>query len=188
MRYLSIDIETTGLNHQTCQLLQVAGIVEDTKTLLPREKCPQFNIFVEHPNVQGEHFAVWMNGWIFEKIITQNFNECEKLLQPHEVISYIYKFCKDHGLMKNKSGLVVPAGKNFTGFDNLFLKNLAPRGFDWFFHHRSLDPATSFTNFQEDEVAPSLDECLSRIGVEKSITHRADDDAWDVIQVLRHKY
>ena len=35
MRYVSCDIESTGLDKENCQILQIGAVVEDTKNILP---------------------------------------------------------------------------------------------------------------------------------------------------------
>lgn len=56
------------------------------------------------------------------------------------------------------------------------------------YRHRIIDPSILYVDWSKDESLPSLDECLKRAGIEKSVTHTAVEDAWDVIQVLRKKY
>lgn len=188
MKYLSLDIETTGLDPQTCQILQIAGIIEDTKKLLPRNECPQFNLFVKHRVYQGEAYALNLNAWILDKISKNSFEPGEILVNPEEVCNHIYFFCRDNGLFENKKDeKILVAGKNFSGFDNRFIRRLS-RVINLEFHHRTLDPATPFTDWDNDLLPPSLEECLIRAGIPKSVTHKADDDAWDIIQVLRTQY
>jgi inhibitor of KinA sporulation pathway (predicted exonuclease) len=43
-------------------------------------------------------------------------------------------------------------------------------------------------DFKLDKVPPSLDTCLERAGIQSVVTHKALDDARDVIRVLRKKY
>ena len=58
MKYVSIDIETTGLDPETCQILQVGAVIEDTQNLLPLEELPKFNCIVEHPAYTGSPYAL----------------------------------------------------------------------------------------------------------------------------------
>jgi oligoribonuclease len=187
MKYLSLDIETTGLDWEKCQILQIAGIIEDTDKKLPRSECPQFNLFVKHNVYVGEAYALHLNGWILEKLHTGNFLPGETMLQSEQVATCIYKFCREYGLLDKHDSRIVAAGKNFSGFDKNFIKRLhLSEVLD--FHQRVLDPTTPYMNWKEDSVPPSLETCLLRAGIPKSITHKADDDAWDVIQVLRTLY
>ena len=49
MKYVSIDIETTGLDPETCQTIQIGAGIEDTNNPLPIEDLPRFKCLVEHP-------------------------------------------------------------------------------------------------------------------------------------------
>lgn len=66
MKYVSIDIETTGLNPEKCQVLQIGAVIEDTSNPLPFEELPKFNCIVEHDDYLGQPTALKMNSWIFE--------------------------------------------------------------------------------------------------------------------------
>ena len=71
MKFISIDTETTGLNPETCQLLSIGAIVEDTEKKLPFEKIPKFHCAIlrgERDILQGELYALNMNKDLIEKI------------------------------------------------------------------------------------------------------------------------
>ena len=71
MIYISIDTETTGLNPETCQLLSIGAIVEDTEKKLPFEEIPKFHCAIlrgERDILQGELYALNMNKNLIEKI------------------------------------------------------------------------------------------------------------------------
>ena len=71
MIYISIDTETTGLNPETCQLLSIGAIVEDTEKKLPFEEIPKFHCAIlrgERDILQGELYALNMNKDLIEKI------------------------------------------------------------------------------------------------------------------------
>ena len=71
MKFISIDTETTGLNPETCQLLSIGAIVEDTEKKLPFEEIPKFHCAIlrgERDILQGELYALNMNKDLIEKI------------------------------------------------------------------------------------------------------------------------
>jgi len=80
------------------------------------------------------------------------------------------------------------AGKNFATFDRLFLNRL--KGFKGFIkmNQRILDPAILYVDWKEDSTLPNLKLCKERAGIEGVVTHKAVEDAWDVIEILRAKY
>jgi hypothetical protein len=61
MIYVSIDIETSGLNSDMNSILSIGAIIEDTKNKLPFEECPKFNAIVLQRNIQGSPRAITMN-------------------------------------------------------------------------------------------------------------------------------
>ena len=55
-KYVSLDIETTGLNPENCQVLEIGAVIDDGTT--PIEECPTFHCYVDHGLILGEPFAV----------------------------------------------------------------------------------------------------------------------------------
>jgi hypothetical protein len=68
MLYVSIDLETTGLDPNACQVIEFAAVIEDTLNPLPYEELPKFSKLVLHDSVQGELYAVNMNAAIFKEL------------------------------------------------------------------------------------------------------------------------
>lgn len=66
MRYVSIDIETSGLDHTKHSVLSIGAIVEDTELKLPFDKIPKFNAIVLQNEITGSPRALSMNKGIIE--------------------------------------------------------------------------------------------------------------------------
>ncbi len=184
MKYISIDIETTGLNSKTCDVLEFGALIEDTLNLLPREELPTFHAYILQDNYRGEPYALAMNAHIFQKILALQ-KECSLLLmRPDDMVQNFKDF-----LLRNlgdKRGVV--AGKNVAGFDLPFLKDCIPYWTEEIkFHHRVIDPGMLYFNPLTDALPPDLKECKKRAGLPELVTHEALDDAWDVIQLVRAK-
>lgn len=83
MRYLSIDLETTGLDSEKHQILTFSGILEDTANPLDYEDIPKFNIYVIREEITGSPFAINMNIDIIERIskYTNTKDSMEKAIQ-----------------------------------------------------------------------------------------------------------
>ena len=62
MKYISIDLETTGLKPESHQILTFSGILEDTSKVLPFEEIPKFNIYILRDDITGSPFAINMNS------------------------------------------------------------------------------------------------------------------------------
>jgi len=75
MRYLSIDIETTGIDADQDQILSVGVILEDTTKKLPFAIVPKLHIAVLHNRLNGSPFAINMNANL---IATINNYQCAK--------------------------------------------------------------------------------------------------------------
>jgi len=202
MEFISLDIETTGLDVKNDQILEFGAIIEDTNNLLNFDEIPKFHAIINHHRYMGTAYAIAMNARIFEilqKRVTIS-DEDEKvafdtkfnIVNADDFAHDFYYWCMLH--LKNKPATtgspihLLVAGKNVSSFDIPFLENhIGWRKF-FKFHHRSLDPGTLYTDFKTDNLPPSLYECLNRAGINQVVTHEAIQDAWQVIEVLRKKY
>lgn len=184
MRYLSIDTETTGLNPETCQILSIAAVLEDTEKIdIPVEDLPHFHYIFRHDFIQGEPYALNMNKDLIE-IIKDGFHP-SLTFKAHFALQF-RNFCTDNNIDPKK---IKVAGKNFSSFDKNFIDkilNYKEHGIK--FHHRVLDVGSVFVDFKNDEWLPDLTECMKRAGVKGAVTHDALEDARDVVRTLRAKY
>lgn len=185
MKYLSIDIETTGLDEKNCQVLSIAGVLEDTlATDIPVEELRHFHFIFNHKHIKGEPFALNMNKDIIE-IIKEGKDS--RLIDEGAFTTSLQIFLLENGIKDRKLKV---AGKNFATFDKKFIEKIlfwdTTRELD--FHQRILDVAPLFVDFKNDEWLPNLNTCMQRAGIEGSVTHDALEDARDVIRVLRTKY
>lgn len=202
MRYISIDIETTGLDRENNQIIEIGAIIEDTNQQLPFDKIPIFHSIVRHDNYSGEAYVINLNKRIFEILSQRETIKNEDELVKYDSINNIesvnsisksfyswlfnnYRPAKFFG----EKITIIAAGKNFDGFDKQFLQRLPQfNSFIGFDYRSSLDPAMLYLDFQLDDRLPNLKTCKERAGISGEITHNAVQDAWDVIQVLRKKY
>lgn len=189
MKYLSIDIETTGRDPRKHQMLEFGVIVEDTKLKLPFEECPKFHRLIYHDEIIGEPFALAMNADLIKEISAEHeklstiVNYESNLVDPTCVIREFLLF-----LTANKfSRKITAAGKNFGSFDKLFIDQL-PDGKKLPLNYRSIEPAMFFIDWDNDECVPDSMTCKVRGAIPPNMKHRAIDDAWDMIQLLRTQY
>lgn len=198
MKYCSIDIETTGLDPHNDQILEVGVIIEDTNNQLPYEEIPKFNVIIKHERLSGSPFALNMNKRIIKIIsdIPKHPHMRDVYLKKHNIINEeelglrLFTFLTSHGYEDDYDGAVkiIVAGKNFGSFDKIFLDNVKLLNGFVKFGHKYIDPVTLYTNFLVDTELPSLHDCKERGNIKGIVTHKAIDDAWDVIEVLRKKY
>lgn len=181
MKYISIDIETTGIDPKTCQIIEFAAIIEDTENILPFKKIPKYERIIKHPSYSGSAFAINMNQRIF-KILAENSSQ--DIIPAESLARGFYYFTASNGLHGETLNV---AGKNFARFDWEFLINIP----DWnkyiTMSHRVIDPAILCVNWKWDDHLPNSELCKSRTKIKGPVTHKALDDAWDVIQIIRKK-
>ncbi|KKM22251.1 hypothetical protein LCGC14_1627240 [marine sediment metagenome] len=180
MKYVSVDIKTTGLDPCSCHILEMGVIIEDTEKQLDRDQCPTFHCYVDREIYGGSLFALDMNATVLHEILGMKKNPPSPLLLKEERI--VAKFL--YFLRSNNIHRPIFAGKNFAGFDLQFLKMLP--GWEAIkYRHRTLDPTFALVDWDHDTIPPDTAECKRRAGLPAIVSHRALDDAWDIIQLTR---
>lgn len=202
MIYCSIDIETSGLDSEKNKVLSIGAIIEDTDKKLPFDEIPKFNAIVLQHEICGSPRAITMNKDIISlmgEYLEGDYEDRDRLtnetdyqfLYEENVVKELYRFLNPTGNLDckiPKPVLINVAGKNFAGFDLLFLNKLP-----WFkklirVRQRILDPAILFCDWKIDETLPSLSLIKERSGIDGRVKHEALSDAWDVILTLRKFY
>jgi DNA polymerase III epsilon subunit-like protein len=182
MRYVSIDLETTGLQPSWCQVLEIGAIIDDGSS--PIDSLPYFHCYVVHPQIIGEPYGLFMNAEIL-RIISEPHAHPDKLfLMPEHVVTAFSGWLSQNGI--DATSPIRCAGKNFGSFDRQFLEKLPD--FTRFIRlaHRSIDPGSMYLT-QDDERVPSTEECARRAGIEIVDQHQALADARLVVQLIRKK-
>jgi hypothetical protein len=184
--YVSIDIETTGLDYDYCQVLEFGAVVDDWVT--PVEKLPRFHAYLIHDRIVGDPFALSMHPEILKRIATRDKPECANLtfLEPEQLAGLFELWAGSWGAFgSGHSGKsLIPAGKNFQGFDRPFLKRV-PRFGRVNMLHRCIDPSMLYWNSATDAEPPSTAECYKRAGIPNEVAHTAVEDAIGVIKLIR---
>ena len=70
MKYLSIDIETTGIDSENDQILSVGIILEDTSKKLPFDEIPKLHLAILRDRISGSPFAINMNADLIETLVS----------------------------------------------------------------------------------------------------------------------
>jgi len=173
-KFCSIDIETTGLDPETCQILEIGAVIADTDG----RELTTFHCYVKHDLYQGEAFALAMNSAILQKL------DNPENLDVTEVVSefawWLYHFWD--------SPKVLFAGKNFGSFDLQFLKKLPGFNRDIKYYHAFLDPGPLYFDPKIDTTIPNLAKCLKRAGIGSVVTHTALEDAHLVKHLIQSYY
>ena len=189
MKYLSIDIETTGLDPESCQILEVAAILDDLKNPLPLERLPIFQQYLRYPVIIGQPFALSMHSEILKRLASKDQEEaCGTECDPEVLVFRFRRWLEAQGIDLKQS--LTPAGKNFGSFDLQFLKRLPEWGCSQYgvrLKHRSLDPSILYFDPEIDDQLPDSLTCMQRAGIEGPVAHTAVEDALVVVRLIRHK-
>jgi hypothetical protein len=81
--YVSIDIETTGLNPETCQTLEVGAVMDDWKS--PIDQLPVFRRVFSYDEVSGSPFAMALNANLLKTIANRPQEEQQSM--PREALA-----------------------------------------------------------------------------------------------------
>lgn len=200
MKYVSIDIETTGLDLETCQVLSIGAVIEDTSNIKPVEELPTFHGVVLSKQLSGQPYALNMNKDLIEAMVYyQTADEDEridlerlkgmKFYEKDQIVEAFYKFLLENGIEPDGDKVhITAAGKNFATFDLKFLERL-PRWKQWIrVRQRIIDPSLLYTDWKADDSLPGLGLCKLRAGLPEEVAHDAVEDARDVILLLRKEY
>lgn len=190
--YVSIDLETGGLSDE-CSIVEFGAVIDIPG--IPLDKLPTFSYIVGNIKLIFEPYALGMHknrvseiveaGKLAEKNELSSFNsetswwgQCPSFMLARHFTSFLKMYGWD-----GESKLTV-AGKNFAGFDNLFLKKLMDlKGVPFTeiipFHHRILDIGSRHFDYATGKI-PSLEQITDH-----PAAHTALADAMDVVHAVR---
>ncbi len=172
MRYVSLDIETTGLDPKRCQVLQLAMVLEDTEYPdTPILDLPHWCEAIHWKGLHGEPYAFSMHSKLLKLCA-----DGERSTPPIPFYDFAECWLQDHDVTPDNR--ITVAGKNVAGFDLRFL----PDQITGCFHHRCLDPGSVFVDWDQQHLL-SLGDLI-----DAKVAHDALQDARDVIKVLRRSY
>lgn len=207
MKYVSLDLETSGLDPETSQILSIGLVIEDTNNIKPIDELPSLHIVIPRKEIKGDVFAINMNADLISLINKYNNADINKsrsdlikehgvtFLQEYQIPLLVRSFLTDNGFpiesndsLYGEQVIMSCAGKNVAGFDIPFLSKLKQWDNYIKIHRRVLDPAILFVDWEKDDTLPNLYTCKKRAEVNGEVKHDALEDAKDVIRVLRTKY
>jgi len=194
MRYVSIDLETTGLDWDNDQILEVGVVLDDLQNPIPLDQLPTLRLLVCHDRIEGNPFALAMNAHLIKEIADRDVysgfgvkytgTTASGSITPQAIGYTIRKFLKLNGYIEEGDRITITvAGKNVSGD----LRALDKTGWGKHIKARSrLQDPGSMLSLASDDVPPGLGECLARAGYNKSVTHKAVEDAMDVVRCIRY--
>jgi len=191
MRYVSIDLETTGLDPENNNIIEFGAVLDDLREQKPLKELPRFHAYICMDEYKGQPYALSMHPTIFRRIATRETGY--NYLYPNTLGKAFLDFLVENGYeLAEKKGKKIQrttinvGGKNFGTFDLQFLNQQTNFSSSVKIRSRILDPGVLCLE-PTDEVIPGLPECLKRIGIDKEVAHTTIEDSLDVIKVLRAK-
>jgi len=193
MKYISIDIETSGLDPGKHEIMEFAAVLEDTEKDTTVEELPYFHAIFDHEEVLWDmktlEFHQKLGNLIYWDYRNQdNWPGDTCWMGLRDLVEQFKMWLKDRarvGLSKHRQFEFNIAGKN-PHFDLSFLNEVEDWEDDIAPHHRVLDPAILFWLPRKDGTLPNMQQCLDRANNNKwTVKHRALDDARDTIRLIR---
>jgi hypothetical protein len=213
MKYISLDIETTGLDKDKNQVVEVGAVLDEIGSTTPIEELPKFRAVLLHDVLVSAvycanlHRDLWVEILEAQQIYSSEIKKDSFVVgvfggREHTVYckpkmfetlfhrwlgeNFFSPFRAEETRNNSETIKINVAGKNPGTFDIPFLEALPGwRGLVKF-QRRVLDPA-SHCILPDDEHIPDLQECLKRCGLEGTVQHTAVDDAIDIIRVIRQR-
>lgn len=175
MKLIALDLETTGLNPQTDQILEVGMVCFDSET---GEVHGEFQTLVSHDRYEGSAYALQMNQEILLELTDTNmrYKTCygESHMLEHEMLEFT----------KFTWGLDRPhvVGFNVAPFDLAFLK---ASGID-IFDFRAIELGTLLMGPMESATPVSSRYVVKMVrGPDAKVPHRALEDARLAVELYR---
>lgn len=193
MKYVSIDIETTGLDPSYHQMIEFGAAIEDTEKQLSTCELPKFRALIKHDDYVINPYCLRLHAKLLDELTLKQkdnpaawyiwYEEDKTYVCRPDALTFLFKqWLTNNGISPDTK--VIVAGKNFNKFDINFIDPIFKSQIK--FHRRVLDPVVLFTQ-PTDQEPPNLSECAKRAGVEftGSGYHTAVSDAVMVIELLR---
>ncbi len=171
--YVSIDLETTGLDRRRHQIIEIGAVAQEATG----KELGRFHAVIQRDSLYGDSFALNMHRELIG-ILARGGGE-----QPEHAFGMFRNWL--HGFAHDEA--VTAAGKNFEAFDRRFLDNEKHFPSDKTFHRRVLDPASMYA-LPSDTQPPCLADCLKRAGMSSTVTHGALDDALQVRDLIEYYF
>lgn len=214
LRFLSVDIETTGLEPRCHGITEFAAVNADTKLSSPPKSfyrwlnpegyvwsnyCLRLHeVWIDRVTYRLEQYGKGaigaveaLNAGEFGAIVPEPPICMSVSALIDELRLWLCTQC-DYPIPSNgKWQKLTPAGKNFGSFDKNFLE---ANGWPPMFRHRALDPTAFYFDQDKDDILPELKLCKERAMAQgcsyfknASVAHNALEDAFDVAKLLWFK-
>lgn len=188
--YVSIDIETSGIDPKTCEIIEFAAVLDDLSCAHPPsvDRLPSFHCYLAKDSYTGEPYALSMHSTIFRRIAERHLEENRNkyhFFSAERFGNSFKQFLLNNGYaLEHDKVVITAAGKNFAAFDLQFLKYDSDFCKHIDVRSRVLDPGVLFLNSNDNQI-PGMEECKRRAGMDGFVSHDALSDAKDVVCLCR---
>jgi DNA polymerase III epsilon subunit-like protein len=188
--YVALDLETTGLDHNS-DILEIGAVFDDGS---PLENLDKFHVVIKYEKYKhAEPYAVMMNRDIIKESVDVGGEYNLNIATPHiafiRLNSWLSKIRESLTLEGEKLERLYIAGKNVAGFDIPVLKKNSVHylnsDISRHFTHRTIDVGSLYFDvFGENVTLGKINELTGRA---ENVSHRALDDALDIVHAIRYK-
>ena len=137
MIYLSIDIETSGLDSERNQILSLGVIIEDTTKKLPFEEIPKFHCAIVREEIVGNLFALNLNKELIEIINSwdtakpEGKKEIEDrtgmiFCRENEVCEHLFRFLFKYGVLAKRLYSLIQNYNRLDGINYPLISSSTP--------------------------------------------------------------
>lgn len=217
MKYLSIDIETSGLNPDTADILEIGGVLDDLSNPQPLEELPYLRIvvvkdrYVTDAFCAGLHHDLWREIQAVDKTRVKEegryygvwHKESKEIVEFEDIQKKCIAIAPEPLTLYSSPEFVTDCIVDFLAENNVEEKiTAAGKNFGSFdlqflkklegaenlpFKHRTFDPGSLYFQLGDTEI-PRLDKCLERAGLVPTKYHSALGDALDVVKLIRYNF
>jgi oligoribonuclease (3'-5' exoribonuclease) len=121
MKYVSVDLETTGLDESYCQILEFAAVIGDTTDFCtPVEEFPSLTYRFYYDRVIGDPYALHLNRGLLNDMVSRPSSYL--YINIDSLWSYFANWLDTQKFAIE--GKVMLAGKNVGSFDRRFLNRV----------------------------------------------------------------
>jgi len=192
--YLSLDLEFNTLDPVHSQIMEIGAVFDDGVS--PIDQLPTFRSYIYHHILENSELEALAVNLELIKEVSGFGKEKKEELNPMSVLDsfndWIELMRKTYLTDENgKVGRIQVAGKNAAGADIPILKSndnrfaIRQKNITEQFTHRTLDVGSLYLDmFGENVTLGKINELTGR---NANVSHRALDDAFDVVYAIRHK-
>lgn len=174
--YVSLDLETTGLKPQTCQVLEIGAVVDLDGVTDPKD-LPTFRALIKHEKIVGEEYALNLNKLLIEEAMDSG-------ITVDEAVSGLIAFLEKVPRNDPTDPKIHFCGKNLSMFDLPFLRTIM--NIDKFVKHRVMDVGSLY--YPYFGKVPSLADVNELIYDNGKVAHTAVEDSINCINLFRFEF